>query len=184
MSRIGKLPISMPAGVEVKVDKGQISVKGPKGELLQEIVDPAITVEVEDSTITVKRATDQKRHKALHGLYRSLIFNMIQGVSEGFKQVLELHGVGYRASNKGQLLELQLGFSHPVMFALPSEVKLETKMEKGQPPLVLIEGIDKQLVGQVAAKIRSFRKPEPYKGKGIRYQGEYIRRKEGKQAAK
>lgn len=184
MSRIGKSPISLPANVDFKFEKGKVFVKGPKGELFLRILETAITVEQEDDEIVVKRATDQKRHRSMHGLYRSLVANMIEGVTEGFKSQLELHGVGFRASNTGNLLELQLGFSHPVWFMVPAEVKVETKTEKGKPPLVLLESIDKQLLGQVTAKIRGFRPPEPYKGKGIRITGEYIRRKEGKAAAK
>ncbi len=182
MSRIGKAPIAIPSGVEIKVNDGNIvAVKGPKGELKQQI-DPDLSVEIEDGQLTVKRPTDQKRHRSMHGLYRSLINNMVIGVSEGYTVVLELYGVGYRCSNKGQLLELSLGYSHPVMFYLPDEVKLETKMEKGNPPTVILTSNDKQLIGQIAAKIRAFRKPEPYKGKGIRFQGEEIRRKQGKTA--
>lgn len=184
MSRIGKAPISLPAGVEVSISAGNlVTVKGPKGELSQQI-DHDLKMSVEDGVAQLERPTDQKRHKALHGLYRSLIANMVTGVSEGFTRELELYGVGFRANNTGQLLELILGYSHPVYFVLPDEVKVETVMEKGQPPLVKLTGIDKQLIGQVAAKIRGFRKPEPYKGKGIRYKGEEIRRKAGKTAAK
>jgi len=182
MSRIGNAPIDIPKGVEFKVDGNMVTVKGPNGELMQK-VDDAITFEVEDGVITTKRATEQKRHKAMHGLYRSLIANMIIGVSEGYKKELELVGVGYRATNKGQLLELQVGYSHPIHMVLPKEVKLETITEKGQNPLVILSSPDKQLVGQMAAKIRSFRKPEPYKGKGIRFKGEELRRKAGKSAA-
>ena len=182
MSRIGKLPMSVPAGVEINVSKGNlVTIKGPKGELMQQI-DPDLGVDIEDGTLTVTRPTNQKRHRAVHGLYRSLIANMIEGVTNGYTKHLELVGVGYRASNKGQLLELALGYSHPVMFFIPSDVKLETKSEKGKNPQVILTGIDKQLVGQVAAKIRAFRKPEPYKGKGIRFLGEEIRRKAGKTA--
>ena len=184
MSRIGKAPISLPKGVEIDVSKGNlVKVKGPKGELLQQI-DPDLTVEVEDGQLTITRPTDQKRHRSIHGLYRSLINNMVEGVSTGFVKELELVGVGYRASNTGQLLELTLGYSHPIMFYIPNEVKVEAKMEKGKNPLVRLESIDKQLLGQVAAKIRSFRKPEPYKGKGVRFVGEEIRRKAGKTAGK
>lgn len=184
MSRIGKSPITLPAGVEVNFNKGVVTVKGPKGELTQTFVDSAISLSNEEGVVTVTRATEQKRHKALHGLYRSLVANMVEGVSKGYSVVLELHGVGYRASNKGQLLELSLGYSHPIYFAIPAEVKLETKSDKGKAPLVMLSSIDKQLLGQVAAKIRAFRKPEPYKGKGVRFQGEEIRRKEGKAAGK
>jgi large subunit ribosomal protein L6 len=183
MSRIGKAPIEIPKGVEIKVDEKSnvVTVKGPKGEL-QQAVDPDLSISIEDGELTVSRPTDQPRHRAMHGLYRSLISNMVVGVSEGYVKELELVGVGYRASNTGQLLELTLGFSHPVYFYLPDEVKIETRMEKGKNPIVHLESHDKQLIGQVAAKIRSFRKPEPYKGKGIRFVGEEIRRKEGKTA--
>ena len=183
MSRIGNAPINLPEGVEVKVDGVAVSVKGKKGELFQEI-DRDLSIEIEDNVLTVKRPTDQKRHKAMHGLYRSLISNMVVGVSEGYKIELELVGVGFRASNSGQVLEMALGFSHPVVFLIPSEVKVTTEMKKGSPPLVILESNDKQLIGQVAARIRSIRKPEPYKGKGIRFKGEVLRRKEGKTAAK
>ena len=183
MSRIGNAPINLPEGVEVKVDGAAVSVKGKKGELFQEI-DRDISIEIADNVLTVKRPTDQKRHKALHGLYRSLISNMVVGVSEGYKIELELVGVGFRASNSGQVLEMSLGFSHPVVFLIPAEVKVTTEMKKGSPPLVILESNDKQLIGQVAARIRSIRKPEPYKGKGIRFKGEVLRRKEGKTAAK
>ena len=182
MSRIGKAPISLPQGVEINVSKGNVvSVKGPKGELTQQI-DPDLTVEVENGEINIKRPTDQKRHRSVHGLYRSLINNMVEGVSKGYIKELELVGVGYRAANTGQLLELTLGYSHPIMFAIPDEVKVEAIMEKGKNPIVKLESIDKQLIGQIAAKIRAFRKPEPYKGKGIRFKGEEIRRKAGKTA--
>ena len=182
MSRIGKEPISVPAGVEVKIsDKNLVTVKGPKGELMQQ-VDPDLTIEQEDGQLTVKRPTDQKRHRSVHGLYRSLIANMVTGVSEGYVKELELVGVGYRASNSGQLLELTIGYSHPIMFYIPDEVKLEAKMEKGKNPIIRLESHDKQLIGQVAAKIRAFRKPEPYKGKGIKFVGEELRRKAGKTA--
>lgn len=182
MSRIGKEPISVPAGIEIKIsDKNLVTVKGPKGELMQQ-VDPDLTVEQEDGKVVVKRPTDQKRHRAVHGLYRSLIANMITGVSEGFVKELELVGVGYRANNTGQLLEITVGYSHPIMFYLPDEVKVEATMEKGKNPIVRLESHDKQLIGQVAAKIRAFRKPEPYKGKGIKFVGEVLRRKAGKTA--
>ena len=182
MSRIGKAPISLPKGVDVDISKGNVvSVKGPKGKLSEQI-DPDLTVEIENGELVVKRPTDQKRHRSMHGLYRSLINNMVEGVSKGYTKELELVGVGYRAANRGQLLELTLGYSHPIMFALPDEVKVEAVMEKGKNPIVKLESIDKQLIGQVAAKIRSFRKPEPYKGKGIRFVGEEIRRKAGKTA--
>ena len=184
MSRIGKAPISVPSGVEITVSKGNlVTVKGPKGELSQQI-DQDLGVEIEDGTLQVTRPTDQKRHRAMHGLYRSLINNMVEGVTNGYKKEMELVGVGYRASHSGQLLELTLGYSHPVVFMLPKEVKLDTRSDKGKPPVVILESIDKQLIGQVAAKIRAFRKPEPYKGKGIRFVGEQIRRKAGKAAGK
>ncbi len=185
MSRIGKLPISIPAGVEVKVAANNlVTVKGPKGTLSQKIESTGIAVEIEGSEVQVTRATDQKRHKAMHGLYRQLINNMVVGVSTGFKLEMELYGVGYRCENKGQLLTLSLGYSHPVMFYLPDEVSLFTEMKKGEAPRIVLESHDRQLLGQVAAKIRSFRKPEPYKGKGVRFKGEQIRRKAGKTASK
>jgi large subunit ribosomal protein L6 len=185
MSRIGKLPINIPAGVDLKVsDKNLVTVKGPKGTLNQQIETSAIQVEINGNVATVTRATEQKRHKALHGLYRQLISNMIEGVSNGFKLEMELYGVGYKAENRGQLLQMSLGYSHPVMFFLPDEVKLTTETKKGEAPLVILESHDKQLLGQVAAKIRAFRKPEPYKGKGVRFKGEVVRRKAGKTASK
>lgn len=184
MSRIGKLPISIPAGVEINVSKGNlVTVKGPKGELTQQI-DPDLKLEMEDGSLSIGRPTNQKRHRSVHGLFRSLVNNMVEGVSNGYTKRLELVGVGYRASNTGNLLELSLGYSHQVMFAVPSEVKVETETVKGKNPIVVLSGIDKQLIGQVAAKIRGFRKPEPYKGKGIRFEGEIIRRKAGKTAGK
>lgn len=183
MSRIGKNPIALPQGVEVKVSNGNVTVKGAKGELSQK-VDTDITVTVEENQIVVTRPTDQKRHKALHGLYRSLIANMVKGVSDGFKTEQELVGVGYRATNKGQLLELSLGYSHNITFDIPKEIKVTTASEKGQNPKVILESADKQLIGLVAAKIRSLRKPEPYKGKGIKFTGEVLRRKAGKSASK
>ena len=183
MSRIGKSPIALPKGVEVKVNNGIVTVKGAKGELTQK-VDTDITVALEEGNIVVTRPTDQKRHKALHGLYRSLIANMVKGVSEGYKTEQELVGVGYRASNKGQMLELSLGYSHNISFELPKEIKVTTATEKGQNPKVILESADKQLIGMVAAKIRSLRKPEPYKGKGIKFTGEQLRRKAGKSASK
>ena len=183
MSRIGKSPIELPKGVEVKINNGLVTVKGTKGELTQK-VDTDITVTVEEGNIVVTRPTDQKRHKALHGLYRSLIANMVKGVSEGYKTEQELVGVGYRASNKGQMLELSLGYSHNVNFELPKEIKVTTATEKGQNPKIILESADKQLIGMVAAKIRSLRKPEPYKGKGIKFTGEQLRRKAGKSASK
>ena len=180
MSRVGKMPISLPSGISVTVDKSNVvTVKGQKGELSQK-VDPDIEVSIEDGVLTVKRPTDQKRHRALHGLYRSLINNMVVGVSEGYTKKLELVGVGYRATNRGQLLELNVGYSHPIMFYVPEEVKVTTETTKGKNPIVVLESNDKELIGQVAAKIRAFRKPEPYKGKGIKFVGEELRRKAGK----
>ena len=182
MSRIGNAPISIAQGVTIDIDKSNlVTVKGPKGEL-SEKVDSDFTFTQEDGVLTVVRPTEQKRHKSLHGLYRSLINNMVVGVSEGYKKELELIGVGYRVANTGNMLELTLGYSHPIYFVIPSEIKLTTSMEKGQTPRVILEGIDKQLIGQVAAKIRAFRKPEPYKGKGIKFIDEQIRRKAGKTA--
>ena len=183
MSRIGKLPITVPAGVEVNITGTKVSVKGKLGSL-SETIDADIIVKLEDGVINVSRPTDQKRHRALHGLYRSLIANMVKGVSEGYKTEQELVGVGYRASNKGQLLELSLGYSHNVVFELPDEIKITTASEKGKNPTVTLESSDKQLIGMVAAKIRSLRKPEPYKGKGIKFAGEILRRKAGKSASK
>lgn len=184
MSRIGKAPITIPKGVEVTVSKSNVvTVKGPKGQLMQE-VHPDINLGIEDGELQVTRPTDQKRHRAMHGLYRALINNMVEGVTNGYVKELELVGVGYRAENTGQLLTLTLGYSHPIMFVLPQEVKVETKTEKGKNPIVRLESIDKQLIGQIAAKIRAFRRPEPYKGKGIRFVGESIRRKAGKTAGK
>lgn len=183
MSRIGNAPIDIPQGVEVKVEKGLVTVKGPKGELTQD-VDTAITVEVNEKEINLKRETEQKDHKAKHGLYRSLIYNMVEGVSKGYKTEQELVGVGYRASNQGQKLELSLGFSHNIVFELPPEIKVTTESVRGKNPIVTLESHDKQLVGHIAAKIRSLRKPEPYKGKGIKFVGEQLRRKAGKSAAK
>ncbi len=184
MSRIGKLPIVLPKGVEVNVsEKNVATVKGPKGTLVQNM-DTAITVKNEDGTLTVSRATEQKRHKAMHGLYRALLASMVKGVSDGYKIEQELVGVGYRASNKGQYLELTLGYSHNIAFELPIEVKVTTTTEKGKNPTVILESADKQLLGAVAAKIRSLRKPEPYKGKGIKFAGEILRRKAGKAAGK
>lgn len=182
MSRIGKLPVSIPAGVTVAVDNNNIvTVKGPKGELCQK-VDATIGVKVEDGHVVLTRSNDEKQERAFHGLYRALVHNMVVGVSEGYKKELELVGVGYRASNKGNILELSLGYTHPIIFQLPSEVKLETKSERNKNPLIILESCDKQLLGQVCAKIRSFRMPEPYKGKGIKFVGEEIRRKSGKSA--
>ncbi|MEO1254495.1 MAG: 50S ribosomal protein L6 [Bacteroidota bacterium] len=183
MSRIGKAPISLPDGVTVSVDKNTVKVTGPKGELVQDI-DPDITCKVEDGVVTVERPTDQKRHKSLHGLYRSLVNNMVEGVSQGYKKEMELVGVGYKAAVQNNILELNLGYSHSIYFAVPQEIKVSAETVKGQNPKVTVEGIDKQLVGQISAKIKSMRKVEPYKGKGIRFVGEQIRRKAGKTAAK
>ena len=184
MSRIGKLPITLPKGVEFNVsDKNVATVKGPKGTLTQ-AMDTSITVAITDGVLTVNRATDQKRHRAMHGLYRALLASMIKGVSEGYKTEQELVGVGYRAANKGQMLELTLGYSHNVAFELPVEIKVTTATEKGQNPKIILESADKQLLGAVAAKIRSLRKPEPYKGKGIKFTNEILRRKAGKSAGK
>lgn len=184
MSRIGKSPIALPEGVEVDVSNNNVvTVKGKLGTLKQ-TVDPAITVKVEEGNIVLERHTEQKRHKSLHGLYRSLINNMVQGVSEGFKISQELVGVGYKVSNTGNVLEFSLGYSHNIYMELPEEIKVQTITERGKSPTIIMECADKQLIGQVAAKIRSLRKPEPYKGKGIRFAGEEIRKKAGKTAAK
>lgn len=183
MSRVGKAPISIPAGVEVKFDNGVVSVKGKLGEL-QQTLSNNVEVSMEEGTLTVNRKNDEKQSRADHGLYRALINNMVIGVSEGFEKKLELVGVGYRASNQGQMLDLSLGYSHNIVLQVPSEIKVETVSEKGKNPVVILKSHDKQLVGMVAAKIRSFRKPEPYKGKGVRFVGEYIRRKAGKTASK
>lgn len=184
MSRIGKSVIALPKGVSIDISKGNlVTVKGPKGVLMEQI-NPDIIIKQEDGNISLDRPTEQKRHKAMHGLYNSLIRNMVDGVSTGFKKELELVGVGYRAANSGNLLELSLGYSHPIMFYVPDEIKVEALMEKGRNPVVKLEGADNQLLGQIAAKIRAFRKPEPYKGKGVRFVGEEIRRKAGKTASK
>ena len=184
MSRIGKLPITLPAGVAVTVGEDNvITLKGPKGELQQQ-VNPNMTVKVDEGHLVIERPDDEKENRALHGLYRSLLHNMVVGVSEGFRKELELVGVGYRVTNSGQVLELSLGFTHSILLELPKEIKVETKMERNKNPLILLESCDKQLLGQVCAKIRSFRKPEPYKGKGIRFVGEQVRRKSGKTAGK
>jgi large subunit ribosomal protein L6 len=184
MSRIGKKPVVVPAGVTVTVSAtNEVTVKGPKGELKQ-AVDRDIILEVKDGTMEISRPTDQIRHRALHGLYRSLVSNMVKGVSEGYKKELELVGVGYRATVAGQQIDLALGFSHNIIFEIPKEIKASAIAEKGQNPRIILESIDKQLLGQVAAKIRSLRKPEPYKGKGIRYSDEIVRRKAGKAAGK
>jgi large subunit ribosomal protein L6 len=184
MSRIGKLPIVLPKGVEVNVsDKNVATVKGPKGTL-EQYIDKAIAVKNENGVLVVSRSTEQKRHKAMHGLYRALLASMVKGVSDGYKVEQELVGVGYRAVNKGQYLELTLGFSHNIAFELPKEIKVSTTAEKGKNPSIILESADKQLLGAVAAKIRSLRKPEPYKGKGIKFTGEILRRKAGKAAGK
>ena len=181
MSRIGFQPIKVPEGVTVDINDNMVTVKGKLGELKQEIKGD-IQLELKDGVLVVKRPSESKQHKAMHGLYRSLLFNMIEGVSKGWTKELELVGVGYKASNQGQLLDLSLGFSHNIMIELPPEVKVETVSEKGKNPIVKLTSYDKQLIGHIAAKIRSFRKPEPYKGKGVKYVGEEIRRKAGKTA--
>ncbi|MDX5338685.1 MAG: 50S ribosomal protein L6 [Cyclobacteriaceae bacterium] len=184
MSRIGKKPINLPSGVTVDVSvPGAVTVKGPKGTLTQD-VNPDIQVKVEGNELVVSRPTDSKRHKSMHGLYRALINNMVIGVSEGYKKDLELVGVGYKASNQGQVLELSLGYSHSIFMALPQEISLKTETPKGKNPIITLEGINKELIGQVAAKIKSLRKVEPYKGKGVRFVGEQVRRKAGKTAGK
>lgn len=184
MSRIGKLPITIPAGVTVTVDNDNlVTVKGPKGQLTQS-VNADIKINVDGEVVTVTRPSDEKEHRALHGLYRALINNMVIGVSEGYRKELELVGVGYRASNAGQQLDLSVGFTHNIHMLLPVEIKIETKSERNKNPLIILESCDKELIGLVCAKIRSFRKPEPYKGKGIRFVGEVIRRKSGKSAGK
>lgn len=184
MSRIGKAPITVPAGVTVSVGNDNVvTVKGPKGELKQAI-DRDITVTVKDGEITFTRPTDQIRHRALHGLSRALVANLVKGVTEGYTRKLELIGVGFKAANTGNVLDLALGYSHNIIFEVPKELKVATAQEKGQNPSITLEGIDRQLIGQVAAKIRSLRKPEPYKGKGVRYAGEVVRKKAGKAAGK
>ena len=184
MSRIGKQPIVSPAGVTITVGKDNVvTVKGPKGELKQAI-DRDITVEVKDGTITFARPTDQIRHRAMHGLYRSLVSNLVKGVTDGYERKLELIGVGFKAANQGNTLDLALGYSHNIIFEVPNEIKVATAQEKGQNPIITLTGIDKQLIGAVAAKLRSLRKPEPYKGKGVRYVGEVVRKKAGKAAGK
>ena len=183
MSRIGKLPIVIPAGVSVTVsDENVVTVKGPKGTLTQK-VHADIMIKEEDGQLVITRPTDGIEHRSQHGLYRALLNNMVVGVSEGYKKELELVGVGYRATSTGQVLELALGYSHAIYLQLPPEVKVEAKTERNKNPLIIVESIDKQLLGQVCAKIRSFRKPEPYKGKGIKFVGEVIRRKSGKSAS-
>ncbi len=183
MSRIGNSPISVPSGVNIDVKDNVVTVKGPKGELKQNI-DSSINVELKDGELLVSRKNEQKQTKAFHGLYRSLINNMIIGVTDGYEKQLELVGVGFRASNTGNTLELSLGYSHPIYLVLPPEITIETKSERNQNPIITVKSIDKQLIGQVCAKIRSLRKPEPYKGKGVKFVGEHIRRKAGKAAAK
>jgi len=183
MSRIGKSPIPLAQGVEINVANGIVTVKGPKGTLTQEI-DNSVNIEIQENEVIVTRINDQKDVRAKHGLYRSLLFNMIVGVSAGWKKELEMIGVGYRANTEGQRLNMTLGFSHPIVFELPTEIKVAAKAEKGENPMIILESFDKQLLGQVAAKIRSLRAPEPYKGKGVRYVGEYVRKKAGKSAAK
>ena len=181
MSRIGKLPIAIPAGVTVTLKDDVVTVKGPKGELSQ-YVNPLITVTINPGEVIVSRSSDEKQERAFHGLYRALINNMVVGVSEGYKAELELVGVGYRVSNTGNVMELALGYTHPIFMVLPAEIKVETKTERNKNPLITLESCDKQLLGAVCAKIRSFRKPEPYKGKGVKFVGEVIRRKSGKSA--
>ncbi|ODS84656.1 MAG: 50S ribosomal protein L6 [Cytophagaceae bacterium SCN 52-12] len=184
MSRVGNKVIEVPAGVTVSVsDKNEVTVKGPKGTLTQKI-DPDIKIAQDGAVLKVERPTDQKRHKALHGLYRALVNNMVVGVSDGYRRNLELVGVGYRANVNNNVLELSLGYSHTIFLAVPQEVKVTTLTEKGQNPKIFLEGIDKELIGQISAKIRSLRKVEPYKGKGVRFVGEQVRRKAGKAAAK
>ena len=183
MSRIGKLPIQIPAGVTITEKDNVVTVKGPKGELTQQI-NPDIKLSVENGVLTLSRPSDERTHRAQHGLYRALINNMVTGVSEGYKKTLELVGVGYRVTNTDQVLELSLGYTHNILLQLPKEVKVETKTERNKSPLIILESPDKQLIGQICAKIRSFRMPEPYKGKGIKFTGEIIRRKSGKSAGK
>ncbi len=184
MSRIGKNPVTITDGVKITVSpENVVTVKGPKGELTQ-AVDRDIKIEVKDNTVEFLRPTDQIRHRAMHGLYRSLVNNMVKGVTEGYTKKLELVGVGFKAANQGNLLDLALGYSHNIVFEIPKELKITTSQEKGQNPMILLESIDKQLLGQVAAKIRSLRKPEPYKGKGVKFAGEVLRRKAGKAAGK
>lgn len=182
MSRIGKAPIAIPAGVSIQVKDNVVTVKGPKGEL-QQAISPDLTLKIENGEAVLSRPTDDREHRAMHGLYRALIHNMVVGVSEGYKKEMELVGVGYRAAATGQVLELSLGYSHAIYLKLPKEIKVEAKSERNKNPLIILESPDKQLLGQVCAKIRSFRKPEPYKGKGIKFVGEIIRRKSGKSAS-
>lgn len=183
MSRIGKLPITIPDGVEINIsDTNKVTVKGKLGEL-EQLVDPAIRVKKEDGTLVLERATESKDHKSKHGLYRALINNMVQGVTQGYSVVQELVGVGFKAEIKGQILDLSLGYSHHIFLQLPNEVKAETVTERGKNPIIKLTSVDKQLLGMVAAKIRSIRPPEPYKGKGVKFQGEVLRKKLGKAAA-
>tara|TARA_B100000945_G_scaffold311172_1_gene304067 strand:- start:1235 stop:1786 length:552 start_codon:yes stop_codon:yes gene_type:complete len=182
MSRVGLNPVSIPEGVTVSVKGSNINIKGPKGELNQKF-DPDFKIKIEENTLTISRPSEQKRHKSLHGLYRALIFNAIHGVSEGYELNLELVGVGYKASNQGNLLNLTLGYSHNIYFQVPEEIKVSTETVKGKPPVINLNGIDKQLIGQIAAKLKSLRPVEPYKGKGVKFVGEYVRRKVGKTAA-
>lgn len=183
MSRIGKLPVTIPAGVTVTYADNLVTVKGPKGELKQAI-NPVISIEIKGSEVQVSRLSDEKQNRAFHGLYRSLINNMVIGVSQGFRKEMELVGVGYRAQANGQVLDLSLGYTHNIIFVLPEVIKLETKSERNKNPMIILESCDKQLIGQVCAKIREFRMPEPYKGKGVRFVGEVVRRKAGKSAGK
>ncbi len=183
MSRIGKLPIILPAGTTISVSGNVIKTKGPKGELSQ-VIDPDMIVEVDGSQVLVKRPTEQKRHKSMHGLYRTIISNMVTGVTSGYERKLEMIGVGYKCDAKGQNLELSLGFSHLIVVHLPKEISVATETVKGKNPTITLNGVDKQLIGHIAAKIRSLRTPEPYKGKGIRFVGEVVRRKAGKAAGK
>ena len=183
MSRIGKKLTSLPAGVEIKLNKNTLTAKGPNGTLTQ-VIDPDMGVDIDGGVITITRPTEQKRHKSMHGLTRSLVSNLVTGVSTGFTKEMELVGVGYRVSNVGNLLELSVGYSHPIMFYIPDEVNVATLTEKGQNPKIILKGSDKQLLGQICAKIRAFKKPEPFKGKGIKFVGEIIRRKAGKSAGK
>lgn len=184
MSRIGKKPVEFPAGVSIVIGTDNVvTVKGPKGELKQAI-DRDIKFEIKDGSIELLRPTDQIRHKAMHGLYRSLVNNMVKGVTEGYVRQLELVGVGFKAASTGNILDLALGYSHNIIFEIPKELKIVTSQEKGQNPIITLEGVDKQLIGQVCAKIRGLRKPEPYKGKGVKFKGEVLRRKAGKSAGK
>jgi len=183
MSRVGKNPISLPKGVDIQTSGDTITVKGAKGQLSQKLSE-GISIEINEGTLQVNRSNESKSQRALHGLYRSLLNNMIKGVSEGYIIKQEVVGVGYKASNQGNLLELNLGYSHNIFLEVPKEISVKTESEKGKNPLIVLEGNDKQLIGQVAAKIRSMRKPEPYKGKGIKFQGEQLRKKAGKSASK